>query len=89
MKKIPAQQLSKIKNIFYLTYTSFIVLFAILGICDQIFGFLLMSSNPVGIGTLSVFTFLAILMLCIFIFYKIVMLIKNKVNIPEKAEEKK
>ncbi|MDE6477134.1 MAG: hypothetical protein K2L48_02970 [Mycoplasmoidaceae bacterium] len=89
MKKLSVKQSAIIKNVCYFAYVFLLIAFAIIGIFDQIFGFLLMATNPIGIGTLSIFTFLAILFLCLFILFKIVILIKHKVEEPTKKTEKK
>ncbi len=89
MKKLSDKQSTILKNICYFIYVFLLIAFATLGIFDQIFGFLLMATNPVGIGTLSIFTFLAILFLCLFILFKIVLLIKHKVEEPTKKTDKK
>ena len=66
------------KNTMYFDYVGLIILFSILGIADQISGFVLRSSNPIGVGTLSIFGFIAMILILLFIVYKIAQLIKNK-----------
>lgn len=66
------------KNTMYFIYVGLIILFSILGIADQISGFVLRSSNPAGVGTLSIFGFIAMILIFLFIVYKVVLLIKNK-----------
>ncbi len=66
------------KNTMYFIYVGLIILFSILGIVDQLLGFLLRSANPIGVGTLSIFGFIAVVLIVLFIIYKVIQLIKNK-----------
>lgn len=69
---------STFKNTMYFVYVGLIILFSILGIVDQISGFVIRSSNPIGVGTLSIFGFIAMILILLFIVYKVAQLIKNK-----------
>lgn len=69
---------NNVKNIIYFTYIGLFVVFAILGIADQISGFVL-TNCEVGIGTFSIFGFIAIIMIALFILFRIIILMKHKV----------